>query len=444
MCISCRSFELATMKKNGVKVLGQFIYSDVRSDEDSAHRAKSVRYHAKAYYTYTNCLKKLLLVLTKSARKTSFKLSKRIILLGDEDMPKEKAPMRRFLGPIASIISPKTAPYVRVLFRVLSRLGELHERQRQLATVITPLKVNPLLPLGGHDDWDSVYATWASVLHDGIYWRMYYSGKDKLGYIRVGLAFSEDRLNWTKHTTNPILDVGPAGTWDALFVYCPIVWKEKESWKMIFTGCDSPNNMHFQVGLAESLDGIGWTKFKGNPVFNSRHAWDLNRFQKHETEGWGLLFNDSEYYLFYNPVTRRPRQLGVALSHDLISWKSLFPQAVLPSEGFPWELRYMKYCAWPFKFGKYTYLLASTSDVNYTMSKIGLWRLVGSLPSVKGIEFLGYVLGTSAEWCERAVDTPFVVSNVSSDRFFCYYGGRSVRNEWTEGVALINKQELSK
>jgi len=351
--------------------------------------------------------------------------------------------LNRLYYVVVSVISPRTKPYARLLFRVLSTLWEgLPERQRGLATVATPLEANPLLPLGKRDYWDSVYATWASIIHDGVYWRMYYSGKDKLGYLRIGLSFSEDGLNWTKHRSNPILDVGPAGAWDALHVYCPIVWKEKASWKMIFTGCDSRNNMHFQVGLAESQDGISWTKFKGNPVFNSRNSWDLNRFQKHETEGWGLLINHSRYYLFYNPVTRLPRQVGVASSQDLISWESLFPHPIVPTEGFPWELGYMKYCAWPFKFGKYTYLLASVSDAIYTKSKIGLWRLVGSLPSVEGIEFLGYILGTAAEWCKREVDTPFLVSDVSSGRLLCYYGGRSIRNEWAEGVALIDMEEL--
>lgn len=181
-------------------------------------------------------------------------------------MPKEKALMRRFSGPIASIISPETRPYIPVLYRILSRLYGLRETRRQLPTVATPLEINPLLPLGKHGGWDSVYASWASILHDDVYRRMYYSGKDRHGYLRIGLAFSEDGLNWTKYRSNPILDVGPVRAWDALYVYCPIVWKEKESWKMLFTGCDSPHNMHFQVGLAESQDGNSWTKFKGNPV----------------------------------------------------------------------------------------------------------------------------------------------------------------------------------
>lgn len=102
----------------------------------------------------------------------------------------------------------------------------------------------------------------------------------------------------------------------------------------------------------------------------------------------------------------------------------------------------MKYCACPLKFGKHTYLLASVSNADYTKSKIGLWRLIGSLSSVKGIEFLGYLLGTSAGWCERELDTPFLVSDLSTDRLLCYYAGRSAKNEWTEGAALINMPEV--
>jgi predicted GH43/DUF377 family glycosyl hydrolase len=338
--------------------------------------------------------------------------------------------------------SIKSIPF-NLLCRVMSRLWEFTEGRRQLV-IATSLKVNPLLPLGRGDDWDSVYATWASILHDGTCWRMYYSGKDKLGYIRIGLAVSQDGLNWTKCNSNPILDVGRASAWDALLVYCPIVWRLKSSWKMIFTGCDSSNSLHFQVGLAESRDGIYWTKFKDNPVFNSRNDWDLNRFGNHETEGWGLLSDNNRYYLFYNPVTRLPRQVGVAMSHDLVSWKTPISHAILPSEGFPWETGHMKYCAWPFRFKEDIYLLASASDLNYFKSRIGLWRLVGSLPEVKSVDFIGYVLGTNSDWCRKEVDTPFVVFEESDKRPFCYYGGRSVRNKWTEGAAFIDMKELAK
>lgn len=321
---------------------------------------------------------------------------------------------------------------------ILAESLRLLERPKQIANCATTLNINPILTLGKHDAWDSSYASWASVTYDGTLWRMYYSGKDKCGHIRIGLAFSEQGLKWKKYLANPILDVGSGKSWDALYVYCPIVWKEKTSWKMIYTGCNTSDKLHFQIGLAESQDGISWTKYNGNPVFNSDHDWDLNKRQNHETEGWGLLIDNSQYYLFYNPVSRKPRQVGVAQSSDLVSWKSLSSYPLLPSEGLPWDLSYMKYCVCPFKIEGKFYLLVSMSDKYYIKSKIGLYRLVGSLPSLEGLEFLGYILETSEKWCKKELDTPFVVCNPSGDKLMCYYGGRSIRNEWTLGLALIN------
>ncbi len=309
---------------------------------------------------------------------------------------------------------------------------------KKKANYTTTLDHNPLLDLGKHDTWDSNYASWGSVMYDGTSWRMYYSGKDKFGYLRIGLAFSEQGLKWKKYLANPILDVGPRKAWDAFYVYCPIVWKEKQSWKMIYTGCNAPDKLHFQIGLAESQDGINWTKYKGNPVFNSEHDWNLNKYHNHETEGWGLLIDKSLYYIFYNPVTSKPRQIGIAQSSDLVSWKSLSCNPILPSEGLPWDLRYMKYCVCPFKIEEKIYLLTPMSDKYYFRSKIGLYRLVGSFPSVEGLEFLGALLDTSEKWCKKEIDTPFVVWDTSGDKLMCYYGGKSIRNEWTLGLVSID------
>jgi len=301
---------------------------------------------------------------------------------------------------------------------------------------------NPLLPLGEKGEWDEVYATWASVLQlNSREWRMYYSGKDKTMHIRIGLALSKDGINWAKYKNNPILDVSPPGNWDSLYVYCPVVWKEGASWKMMFTGCDALDSSHYQVGLAQSSDGINWTKYKNNPVFNDLNPTSKNKFGQYETEGWGLMNDKTGYYLFYNTVTRKPRQVSIAHSTDLISWTPVSKNPVLLRKGFSWQLGYMKYCAWPFRQGKYFYCLASVSNAEYTKSKIGLWRIEGPLNSIRKVEFLGYVLERSAEWCTKELDTPYTIKDIESKRIHCYYSGRSSSGNWTEGLAFTDMEE---
>jgi len=301
---------------------------------------------------------------------------------------------------------------------------------------------NTLLPLGKKGQWDEVWATWASVVRPGPEdWRMYYTGKDMLGHLRIGLAFSEDGITWEKYRGNPILDIGPSRSWDSFYVYGSIIWRESTCWKMIFTGCAALDSSHYQVGLALSSDGISWTKFKDNPVFDDLNPANINRFGQHETEGWGLIKDKGGYYLFYNPVSRKPRQIWIARSTDLVVWKPVSTRPVLQSVGFSWQLGYMKYCAWPFRHKGYMYLVASVSNVSYTKSRMGLWRIHGPLSSIKHIEFLGYILETSTDWCEGEVDAPCILKDTESKKLFCYYSGRSKNGEWTEGLCWFNLEE---
>ena len=303
---------------------------------------------------------------------------------------------------------------------------------------------NPLLPLGKKGQWDVVWATWASVVRLGSKdWRMYYTGRDRARHLRIGLAFSDDGVTWEKYQGNPILDISPPGDWDSLYVRAPIVWKENASWKMIFTGCDAFDSSHYQIGLALSSDGISWTKFEGNPVFDDLNPANTNRFGQHETEGWGLIRDEDGYYLFYSPVSRKPRQIWIAHSTDLIAWKPVSTRPVLPSEGFPWQLGYMKYCGWPFRHKGFMYLIAPVSNVNYTKSRMGLWRMLGPLSCIRRKEFLGYTIEASSGWCEKEVDAPYVLEDTESKKLFFYYSGRSSSEVWTEGLAFFNLEGLA-
>jgi len=322
-----------------------------------------------------------------------------------------------------------------------SMFGKKPKPEKRMA--IWQCKNNPLIPLGKEGQWDEVWATWASIVRlNPKDWRIYYTGRDGVGHLRIGLAFSEDGITWEKYRNNPILEVSPSGFWDSLYVYGPIVWRESTSWKMIFTGCDAFESSHYQVGLASSPDGISWKKFEGNPVFADPNPANMNKFGQHETEGWGLIKDEGEYYLFYNPVSRKPRQVWIAHSTDLIAWRPVSTRPILPSTGFSWQLGYMKYCGWPFGREDSMYLFASVSNARYTKSRIGLWRIQGSLSSIKYKEFLGYITEASTGWCEREVDTPYVLEDTESKKLFCYYSGRSRSGEWNEGLAFFKLEEL--
>jgi predicted GH43/DUF377 family glycosyl hydrolase len=322
-------------------------------------------------------------------------------------------------------------PYTRTFSRVLRAVRDKVRLQTALTTW-SLFQDNPLLRLGAIGQWDEMGASWASVVRPtSSEWRMYYSGKDRNGRLRVGLALSDDGLHWEKYENNPVLDIGDAGDWDARYVYCPIVWVEGDRWSMIFTGSDSAD--HYQIGLAQSDDGIVWSKSERNPIFCDPDPLYKNAFGNSETEAWGLLRQDGKYFLLYNSVTVKPREVRVAESADLLCWKRASSTPVLPSDGDPSDPGYMKYCAWPLAFGKQYLIFAATSNENYTRSAIGLWR-VSNLLSGEEPVFLGYVVRASKGWYKKEVDTPILVYD--EENAYLYFAGRSETGRWTEGLAF--------
>lgn len=294
---------------------------------------------------------------------------------------------------------------------------------------------NPIISSGGTGQWDELYASWGSVVRvSRTEWRLYYSGKDTRGKLRIGLACSEDGFCWRKYQSNPILSYGSSGNWDEGGVYCPVVWKDLAEWKMIFTGLES--NHHYQIGIAQSDDGINWFKSQHNPVFCSSERSNVNVYGKPEAEGWGLFFDETGYYLLYNSVTKKPREVYVAFSKDLISWKSVSSTPLLASEGSFLQLGYMKYCACPYKFGEHILVFSAVSDRRYKKSAIGLWE-IKSLLNPREKEFLGYVAKQKHSWCEKEFDTPFPINDPANGQIRCYFGGRSRYKKWAEGVVSI-------
>lgn len=104
--------------------------------------------------------------------------------------------------------------------------------------------------------------------------------------------------------------------WDSKGTAAPIVWKDEDRYYMLYQGWSEAAGPRF-LGLAESVDGLHWTKHKKNPVMKpSKGAWDQNGF-----ECGSLLKLGSEYWLFYTGFgsDRKPR-IGLASSEDLESW----------------------------------------------------------------------------------------------------------------------------
>jgi len=132
---------------------------------------------------------------------------------------------------------------------------------------------NPVLNLGAGGTWDNTNLQYLTVIKDESTYKMWYSGHDGTKW-RIGYATSSDGISWTKHASNPVLNIGAGGTWDDLHAYLSSVLKDSDgTYKMWYSGHDSSN---VRFGYASSNDGINWTKYASNPVLDlgAEGTWD--------------------------------------------------------------------------------------------------------------------------------------------------------------------------
>jgi predicted GH43/DUF377 family glycosyl hydrolase len=128
----------------------------------------------------------------------------------------------------------------------------------------------PVLDLGPRGSWDErgVADPYVIRLEDEFY--MYYLGQDRARRQRLGVAWSDDGVHWTKLRSNPILELGPMGAFDEEGLGEPAVWASHGSYWMLYTGRDRAENR--RLGLAQSDDGVHWRRMPA--VFTGDQAWD--------------------------------------------------------------------------------------------------------------------------------------------------------------------------
>jgi predicted GH43/DUF377 family glycosyl hydrolase len=131
---------------------------------------------------------------------------------------------------------------------------------------------NPVLIPGPAGSWDSKCLWDSCVVTEGDNYKKWYSGYDGSNF-RIGYATSTDGINWVKYPGNPVLDIGPPGSWDSRFIYLPDVIFNGNFYEMWYSGYDGSN---LGIGYATSTDGIHWYKHADNPVLTTGPAgsWD--------------------------------------------------------------------------------------------------------------------------------------------------------------------------
>jgi predicted GH43/DUF377 family glycosyl hydrolase len=177
---------------------------------------------------------------------------------------------------------------------------------------------NPVFPRNPDDRYfDSQIATNPHVIYDGNIYHMWYTGYDGgSGGAKTGYAYSTDGgINWTRNT-NPVLEGGAPGSWDAVTTFQPSVLKDDTTYHMWYCGHDGSLD-HRQIGYATGSDSIHWSKYGSNPLLTPGppRSWDDLFVESPE-----VLFIDGIYHMWYSGADDMYWQIGHATSLDGITW----------------------------------------------------------------------------------------------------------------------------
>lgn len=193
---------------------------------------------------------------------------------------------------------------------------------------------NPVLSPGPAGSWEEKSADCQSIGYYNGQYMTWYCGTPEDLHCQIGLATSPDGINWTKHAENPVLRLGPAGSWDAGILICnEVLFDEAEQlFKIWYVG---GYNGIYGIGYATSPDGIDWTKYPGNPVMTVTDPWEGTNI-----EGQCLIKSETGYQMWYASYDYNNDKslLGYATSADGINWTKHPDNPIfIPADPTQWD-----------------------------------------------------------------------------------------------------------
>ena len=170
---------------------------------------------------------------------------------------------------------------------------------------------NPIVARGGEGEWDQTCIEAGDIFRDYCEghetYGLYYHGvaEDKTrwpGGYRIGAATAPHPLGpFTKAPQNPLLDLGPEGSWDELHVACPCIIKQgTDRYLMWYSGRGPADDHSWSIGLATASHPLGpWEKSERNPII--------------EDFGYvgGVVLVEGTYYLYTEyPISSTAQDYG--------------------------------------------------------------------------------------------------------------------------------------
>jgi len=177
-------------------------------------------------------------------------------------------------------------------------------------------------PMVWHDAASGRYA----MVHTG--YDLKYSdrrGYEAVGRPRIGLAWSDNLLDWERDRRSPVFgpDDGGACDYDCAGAAGPFIWVEDGLYYLYYFGTTKAGyeGGRKTLNLATSRDLVHWWRYEGNPVIEpAGEGWRRDAiWHPHIRKVAGT------YYLFFNAsglvAGREEETIGYATSSDLREWR---------------------------------------------------------------------------------------------------------------------------
>jgi len=126
---------------------------------------------------------------------------------------------------------------------------------------------------------------------DGSGYFMWYTGQAD-GNSYIGVAQSENGMDFVRFKDKPVLS--PEFDFEGESVMNPVVMYDDGKYKMWYAAGETyePN----VICYAESVDGIAWEKYAGNPIFKCNKE---KEYEQDRIGGCDVLRDDEGYLMFY-------------------------------------------------------------------------------------------------------------------------------------------------
>ncbi|MBG88902.1 MAG: hypothetical protein CMO80_18650 [Verrucomicrobiales bacterium] len=152
-----------------------------------------------------------------------------------------------------------------------------------------------------YDDEEKLFKMWYVGLG------MWTTGK--FPTFRMGYATSKDGIEWEREA-EPVLDKGPEGAWDELWVsHVHVIADPHHGYHCFYFGSweynEGVDQQRGAIGHAYSEDGVHWERNPNNPILEPRNGqWDAWSVQ-----GPAVLIHNNEIWLWYFGSKKRNASL---------------------------------------------------------------------------------------------------------------------------------------